>query len=318
MYNCVAWCPTNALSTVQYALHSVSDRSGSMVPPVLNELKTTLTPPTYHKTNKFTKGFQAIVDAYGVAKYKEVNPGLFTLITFPFLFAVMFGDLGHGIIVFAAGLYMCLRERQLDKPGMGEIFRTFFGGRYIILLMGLFAIYVGLIYNDAFSLPMVLAPSAYVRQPNGKLMKIDGVTYPFGIDWNWRLCENSLLFLNSYKMKMSIIIGVIHMTFGICLTVYNSTYFKKKMNIYCEFIPQILFLQCLFGYLAVLIIYKWLTYWPNSKAPQLLETLIFMFLSPGQVSPGNQLYPGQVISFLQQNERLCVVTNYYTIRRLFK
>jgi V-type H+-transporting ATPase subunit a len=109
------WCPSNSIQAVNYALHSASERSGSMIPPVLNELRTHLEPPTYHKTNKFTRAFQNIVDAYGVAKYKEVNPGLFTIITFPFLFAVMFGDLGHGLMMTTSAAYMVLNEKKLSE-----------------------------------------------------------------------------------------------------------------------------------------------------------------------------------------------------------
>jgi V-type H+-transporting ATPase subunit a len=84
------------------------------------------------------------------------------------------------------------------------------------------------------------------------------------------------------------------MSFGIVLTVYNHKYFKKTINIYCEFIPQIIFMLSLFGYLCVLIIYKWLVEWPNDNPPGLLNTLINMFLSFGSVKPEDLLYEGQV------------------------
>lgn len=54
----------------------LQERSGSTVPSILNRMQTKQTPPTFNKTNKFTSGFQNIVDAYGIGNYREINPGL--------------------------------------------------------------------------------------------------------------------------------------------------------------------------------------------------------------------------------------------------
>jgi V-type H+-transporting ATPase subunit a len=213
-----AWCPSNSLSLISSTLRDVTDRAGLSVPSIINELKTSKTPPTYVKTNKFTEGFQTIINAYGTAKYTEVNPGLPTIVTFPFLFAVMFGDLGHGFIMTLAACAMIYYEKTLLKKKLDELFSMAFFGRYIMLMMGVFSMYTGLIYNDLFSKPLTLFRSQWVwpEFKEGDVVRAsinkDGYRYPFGLDWGWHGTENALLFGNSYKMKLSIILGWAHVS----------------------------------------------------------------------------------------------------------
>lgn len=121
------WCPQASLAEIQRALKRGTDASDSHVPSILNRMETSEKPPTFNRTNKFTRGFQNIVDAYGVSSYREVNPAPYAIITFPFLFAVMFGDAGHGLIMFLFALFLVLRETSLQKiKNAGEIWDTFF------------------------------------------------------------------------------------------------------------------------------------------------------------------------------------------------
>jgi len=85
------------------------------------------------------------------------------------------------------------------------------------------------------------------------------------------------------------------MTFALCLQLPNHVKFKRPLDIYANFVPQMIFLQSIFGYLAICIIYKWTIDWSkaSTEPPSLLNMLIGMFLSPGTVDPQSQLYPGQ-------------------------
>uniref|UniRef100_A0AAQ6A7Z1 V-type proton ATPase subunit a n=1 Tax=Amphiprion ocellaris TaxID=80972 RepID=A0AAQ6A7Z1_AMPOC len=306
------WCPVNDIPTLRRALEEGSRKSGATVPSFVNRIPTTDTPPTLIRTNKFTSGFQNIVDAYGVGTYREVNPAPFTIITFPFLFAVMFGDLGHGAIMALSAAWMVLYENNRKlKNTRNEIWNTFFEGRYIILMMGLFSIYTGLIYNDCFSKSLNIFGSGWsvkamfdekvwdVISGNGVLTLDPNITgvfkgpYPLGIDPIWNLASNRLTFLNSYKMKMSVILGIIHMSFGVVLSTFNHLHFRKEYNLYLVFLPELLFLLCLFGYLVFMILYKWLffTVKDSRHAPSILIHFINMFLM--QSDAVQPLYPGQ-------------------------
>lgn len=292
------WVPILDMETIQMALRRGTERSGSSVPPILNRMETYEDPPTYNRTNKFTHAFQMLINAYGVASYREMNPAPYTIITFPFLFAVMFGDLGHGAIMTLFGLWMVLKEKPLAaKKSDNEIWNIFFGGRYIILLMGLFSMYTGFIYNDIFSKSLNVFGSGWKINYNAstimgsKALQLDPAsdferTYPFGMDPVWQIAPmNKIIFQNGYKMKISIIFGVIHMIFGVIVGLFNHRYFKNTMNIYTEFIPQMIFLIFLFFYMTTLMFIKWTKYSASNPdpfsahcAPSILITFINMVL----------------------------------------
>uniref|UniRef100_A0A674G7T9 V-type proton ATPase subunit a n=1 Tax=Taeniopygia guttata TaxID=59729 RepID=A0A674G7T9_TAEGU len=306
------WCPVRDLTQVQDALRQGSVSGSCFV----QRVPTTESPPTLIRTNKFTAGFQSIVDAYGVASYQEVNPAPYAIITFPFIFAIMFGDVGHGLLMFLFALWMVLYE---DSPrlrqGTNEIWLTFFEGRYLILLMGAFSIYTGFIYNECFSKATAIFPSAWsvatmanhsswssaylATHPSLTLdPNVTGVfqgPYPFGIDPIWSLATNHLNFLNSFKMKMSVVLGIVHMGFGVMLGVFNHVHFQQRHRLVLEFLPEMIFLLALFGYLVFLIFYKWIKFSAADSrvAPSILIHFIDMFLFTSNAE-NLPLYPGQV------------------------
>lgn len=140
----------------------------------------------------------------------------------------MFGDLGHGLLMLAAAAYMVLNERRLARARLDEISAMLFGGRYLVLLMAVFSIFTGIIYNEFFSIPMTLfGPSAAKCLVDGsprhdvKDLRAcpelggtvgfvrGGAPYRFGVDPVWHGTKAELPFLNSMKMKMSILLGVV-------------------------------------------------------------------------------------------------------------
>jgi V-type H+-transporting ATPase subunit a len=121
------------------------------------------------------------------------------------------------------------------------------------------------------------------------LMKWRDSPYPFGVDPIWHGSRTELPFLNSMKMKMSILLGIAQMNLGIVLSYFNAQFFRSSLDIWYQFVPQLLFLNCLFGYLSFLILLKWC----QGSKPDLYHIMIYMFLSPTEDLGENKLFEGQ-------------------------
>lgn len=112
-------------------------------------------------------------------------------------------------------------------------------------------------------------------------------------------------------MKMAIILGVSHMMIGIALKGINALHFGRLVDFIFEFIPQFVMMAVLFGYMALLIIVKWLTFWKNTnEAPSIIAFMINIFLKNGQIlgSPliGSLAFNEKINIFCLLTAVLCV------------
>ncbi|CAE7308751.1 Atp6v0a4 [Symbiodinium pilosum] len=234
------------------------------------------TAPTYTKSNTLTAIYQDLVDTYGVPRYREANPALLTVISFPFLFGVMYGDVGHGLMLLMGAAWIFWSDAASSMP---DLFRA----RYLVLLMGLFSVYCGLLYNDFFSVGLCIFQSRWsipVERPGHevKLEPLYDITnsgglgpYPFGVDPAWHGAQNELVYMNSLKMKISVLLGVAQMMAGLLLRVANAIHQRCKLDLLCECVPMILFMLGLFGYMDCMILYKWVT--PMANAPSIINSM---------------------------------------------
>lgn len=81
------------------------------------------------------------------------------------------------------------------------------------------------------------------------------------------------------------------MSLGVFMKGVNAIHFRNWNDLLHEFIPQILLLWVLFGYMDTLIIIKWTTDYTHRefKAPSIIAAMINMFLRLGKVDEGMSL-----------------------------
>jgi len=260
------WAPLELQEMITYNLSQANQTATKVV-----RLEShNIVPPTYFKHSDMMMVFQLITDTYGIPSYKEANPSIFSVVSFPFLFGMMFGDMGHGSIVGLFGLYLVMMNNKLQDSGL----KVFLPLRYIILLMGINATYCGFIYNEFFALPTNLFTSCYdttkteYKYADPAIVNSDKwyfarkdpqCVYPFGLDSVWKLSTEILTMTNSQKMKLSVIIGIFHMTLGIIVKGSNAMYFRKWHVLVFEVLFGICILLFLFGWMDFLVFAKWFT-----------------------------------------------------------
>lgn len=99
-------------------------------------------PPVKYKNNFFAKPFEYYTEMYGTPNYGEIDPSAFLAFTYSLLFGIMFGDVGHGVILFIAALIMykvkgmelgkLLIPCSISSTIFGFVFGSVFGFEHVL------------------------------------------------------------------------------------------------------------------------------------------------------------------------------------------
>lgn len=86
-------------------------------------------PPTKLKNPKLFKPFEMYVQMYGLPAHDEMDPTILIGLTYSFIFGAMFGDVGHGLLLFLGGglLYLTKKIPLAGIISCAGVFSTIFG-----------------------------------------------------------------------------------------------------------------------------------------------------------------------------------------------
>lgn len=203
--------------------------------------------------------------------------------------------MAHGSLLFLFGAYMCLNKDEITS----SVLKVLLPHRYLLTLMGFFATYCGFIYNDFMSISLDFFGSCYsLTDQTPEDTPIHRIStecvYAIGLDPVWAVASNNLNYVNSLKMKISVIIAIVHMLLGVFLKASNAVFNRKPMDFIFEFLPQLAFMTVLFAYMDFLIVYKWLEEWTavtGAEAPSIITTMINIPLRLGKTDTCHGCYP---------------------------
>lgn len=177
----VGWVPSEELETLPERLAAAGAAAVELPRPALVE------PPTLLRARGVAGRFRGLVDTYGAVRYADVDPTPFAAVAFLVMFGMMFGDVGHGLLLAALGLLL-RRSRSPRLEGIRPLWP-------FAVVGGLVAACFGLAYGEAFG-PTGIVPTLWLEplEEPGRLLVAGvavgalllAVSYALGIVNRWR------------------------------------------------------------------------------------------------------------------------------------
>jgi V/A-type H+/Na+-transporting ATPase subunit I len=134
MYVLSGWIPADTLAEIRKTVEEEAPMTTVMVEETKDITYSGIRVPTLLQNNPFFRAFQDIVSMYSLPSYGEIDPSPIVAISFILFFGFMFGDIGHGLMIFLAS--SVLVKKGMMKRSFGQVMKyaaassIIFGGLY--------------------------------------------------------------------------------------------------------------------------------------------------------------------------------------------
>ena len=166
---------------------------------------------------QFFEAFEKLTFSLGYPRPEEINPVYIMAITFPFLFGIMFADVGQGAILLILGAILLYFRGKVDISKVGDILRYFLFAGGLFVLCGISAICFGFLFGEFFGPSGVLHPTMLTSIGPFQIGGFDPMHEPLSM------------------LRFAILIGVTLLSLGLVLRVINNI---KKHRLKLAFISS--------------------------------------------------------------------------------
>jgi len=122
MFVLSGWIPADTLAVIKKTVEEDAPMTTVMVEETKDISYSGIRVPTLLQNNPIFRAFQDIVSMYSLPSYGEIDPSPIVAISFILFFGFMFGDIGHGLMIFLGAMFMV--KRGMMKRSFGQVIKS--------------------------------------------------------------------------------------------------------------------------------------------------------------------------------------------------
>jgi len=107
------WIPNSQIDYMMNYCYEITEKTALFF--ISEDYNPEEPPPSKFKHHKIVQPFETLTRMYGLPNYQEIDPTIILAISFPLIFGLMFGDVGHGLMLIIGAIFFYYYKKNLTR-----------------------------------------------------------------------------------------------------------------------------------------------------------------------------------------------------------